>query len=123
MKQENKKYKTIMIVEDDDAMRSTIKHLLEMQNYLIFESENAKEAIVKLDLLKPGNAPDMILTDINMPHNGIKFIEWLSKDKRYCHVPIVVMTANEISEISGKRVIPKPFELEAMLREIEALLR
>lgn len=67
--------KRILVVDDDDDLRSIIKESLESEIYLVTEAENGQ---VALELLK-NNHFDLMITDLMMP--GIKGVELLHKTK------------------------------------------
>ena len=54
----------ILIVEDDESIRETLKLLLEVEGYFVTVASNGREA---LELLKKIDTPFMILLDLMMP--------------------------------------------------------
>ena len=68
----------ILIVEDDKALHSAYKMILEKQKYSVLSAYNGQEA---LDVLAD-NTVDLILLDISMPKmNGIEFLEKFKNTK------------------------------------------
>jgi CheY-like chemotaxis protein len=53
-----------MIVDDDEQLRMVIRSILEQEGYKVVEAESGQES---LDLLKAGEAPDLVLMDVMMP--------------------------------------------------------
>jgi CheY-like chemotaxis protein len=53
-----------MIVDDDEQLRIVIRSILEHEGYNVVEAESGQES---LDLLKAGEAPDLVLMDVMMP--------------------------------------------------------
>lgn len=106
---------TVLIAEDDDSIRPTLKHLLEYEGFLVFEAENGVEALEKIKILALGDAPDLILTDIQMPFDGQTLIENLKTKPELGGIPIIPMSSAGVSEISGKKVIAKPFDLHHLI--------
>lgn len=106
---------TLLIVEDDDSIRLSLKHFFENENFLVFTAENGIEALAKLKILTVAEHPDLILTDITMPYDGQMLIQTLEESELLKDIPIVPMSANNLSHISGKKVLPKPFELQEVL--------
>lgn len=65
---------TVLIVDDDDAMRHYIRTLLELDSYRVESAANGLEAVA---LVSAGLAPDVVLLDVNMP--GIDGLETLRR--------------------------------------------
>lgn len=65
---------TVLIVDDDDAMRHYIRTLLELDSYRVESAANGLEAVA---LVNAGLAPDVVLLDVNMP--GIDGLETLRR--------------------------------------------
>jgi DNA-binding response OmpR family regulator len=115
--------KTILVIEDEKEIRSTLKEFLEFENYDVLTADNGQAA---LDILKVSTTPHLILLDMKMPiMNGWQFAgEYL---KAYDHTsPIVVITAAADAEQRAKDIdavgwISKPFNLDMLLQKIKQL--
>jgi len=60
----------ILVVDDDDGIRSLVKKYLNENNYLVTTAKNAEDAIEKTSIIKF----DLIVLDIMMPgKNGLEF--------------------------------------------------
>jgi CheY-like chemotaxis protein len=82
----------VLIVEDDQELRSTIRELLEGEGYFVLEANDGRDALYTLRL---GEAPavDLIILDLVMPWmTGWEFIEILHEDPRLSGIPILVTT-------------------------------
>ncbi len=67
---------TILVVDDDDAVRSSIKFLLDLEHYSVITAENGRDALSKFHAVKP----DLVITDLIMPEQeGIETIIALRK--------------------------------------------
>ena len=105
--------KKILIIEDESAIRSTLRELLELNGYKAFLAEDGMEGV---QLAKEIN-PDLIICDIMMPRmSGEGVIEELKKDKILSMVPFIFLTAKaDISdfrngmESGADDYITKPF--------------
>ncbi len=113
--------KTIMIIEDESDIRSSLKEILELVGYNVLTAENGLDA---LNILKASVTPNLILLDMKMPvMNGWEFADQFRKT--YDHKsPIVVVTAAADSEQRAKDInaigwISKPFELDMLLKKIK----
>jgi two-component system chemotaxis response regulator CheY len=81
--------KRILTVDDSRTMRDMLRMALEDAGFHVTQAEDGAEG---LEVLKDA-APDVIITDINMPRlDGFGFIEGVRKDERLRAVPILVLT-------------------------------
>ena len=114
--------KKILIVDDDDEIRATIKLILEKNGYSVATAVNGTDCLKKLDTEKP----DLILLDIMMP--GAPTREIVNKIK---NTKIAYLTAVRVSEaereslLTNKNIvdfIQKPFDLNDLLKRIKKAL-
>lgn len=116
------KYK-ILIIEDDDDIRSSIKRLLKTEN---FEVEEARSGEVGLE--KFNEDINLIILDIMMP--GISGLEVCEKIRKKSIVPILFLTAkaSESDKLlglmsGGDDYLTKPFSYSELFARINALIR
>jgi len=117
----NKKH--ILIVDDDDRIRSLLKDFLKDNNYIVSTAENSIQAKNKLEYLKF----DIIILDVMMPgQNGYDLTREIKKDMK---VPIILLTAkgeveNRIKglEIGADDYLGKPFEPKELLLRIKNII-
>jgi signal transduction histidine kinase/AraC-like DNA-binding protein/AmiR/NasT family two-component response regulator/cellobiose-specific phosphotransferase system component IIB len=121
----SKKEFSILIIEDNDDLRTFLKRRLS-EYYEIHEAENGGNGMaMAYDIV-----PDLIITDIILPGlDGSRITENLKQDIRTSHIPIVLLTAKASIEeqIAGIRLkadafIIKPFNLEYLEETIKSLL-
>ena len=114
----------ILIVDDDDRIRSLLKDYLTENFYIVSTAEDAKEAKEKLNFIKF----DVIILDVMMPgQDGYD----LTRDiKKKINVPIILLTAkgeveNRIKglEIGAEDYISKPFEPKELLLRIRNVIK
>jgi two-component system response regulator MprA len=116
----------ILVVDDERAVRDSLRRALELQGY---EVELASDGAEALELLAANGQPDAIVLDILMP--GIDGLEVCRQLRRRGNgVPVLMLTARDAV---GDRVegldagaddyVVKPFALEELLARIRALLR
>lgn len=116
----------VLVVEDDLAIRETLRELLEDEGYRVQAAENGREA---LDWLRAGHPPRVILLDLMMPvMNGWEFRQAQRRDPTLSHIPVVVLSADHplADKVSGMAVagyLAKPFDLEALLVTIRQYCR
>jgi signal transduction histidine kinase/DNA-binding response OmpR family regulator len=86
----------VFIVEDDPATRDATRRLLEKLGLRVAEASNGHEGLRWLD----GHlAPTLILLDLMMPvMDGFEFLEELQRRPNLRHVPVVVLTAKQLSQ-------------------------
>ncbi|MCZ8179238.1 MAG: response regulator [Rhizobium sp.] len=81
--------KTILAVDDSKTILSMVTQTLERAGYTTLQAE---DGIHGLEVLE-GGAPDLVITDINMPRlDGFGFIERIRRSERYRAIPILVLT-------------------------------
>ena len=93
--------KVVLIVEDNDDLRFTVREALTSADYIMLEASNGQEA---LDVLnnKDNKTPDLILLDLMMPKmNGFEFLEAYRKDFEN-QAPVVVITGADLDEEDKK---------------------
>jgi len=113
----------ILIVDDDDRIRSLLKDYLSENNYIISTAENAEQAKIRLEYLKF----DIIILDVMMPgQNGYDLTKEIRKKNK---TPIILLTAkgeveNRIKglELGADDYIGKPFEPKELLLRIKNII-
>jgi CheY-like chemotaxis protein len=109
---------TVLIVEDDEAIRETMQLALEMRGYEVITAGNGKEGI---DALAARPRPCLILLDLMMPvMDGWGFVTAIERDPRLGCIPVVVVTAftNQAGKINARSVIAKPVPLEVLYETV-----
>ena len=116
---------TILIIDDEEEIRSVVKHHLTKANYKVIEAENGEQAIEKIN---EGDNPltiDAAICDIRMPKiNGVEAISYFRKE--YPSVPVIVITgfpdtnlAVSLMKKGVKDYIVKPVEKEKLLAAVK----
>ena len=113
----------ILVVDDDDVIRSLLKKFLTENNFLINTSNNAEDAIEKIKIIKF----DLIILDVMMP--GKSGFEFIKEYKEKVQTPIILLTAKgetsdrvEGLEIGADDYLPKPFEPKELILRIKNIL-
>ena len=118
------KYKAhILVIDDDDGIRSLVKKYLNENKFLVTTAESAEDASEKIKIIKF----DLIVLDIMMPgKNGLEFIQ---DNKKKLETPIILLTAKgeanervEGLEIGADDYLPKPFEPKELILRIQNIL-
>ena len=82
--------KTILVVDDHEAIRLLGRTILEYEGYNVVEAADGKEALASIEQSKP----DLVLLDLQMPNmNGWELLEELRKDEATASIPVVLFTA------------------------------
>lgn len=109
---------TILLVEDDRAIRDSLHDLLMDEGYSVSAAKSVEEA---LDVLARDRPPCLILLDLMMPRmDGRTLLATLKSDPDLQRIPVVVMTAARVFEAPGAAaVLRKPFHVDAVLELVE----
>ena len=113
----------ILVVDDDDGIRSLVKKYLNENSYLISTANSAEDAAEKVKVIKF----DLIILDIMMP--GKSGLEFIQENKKKIETPIILLTAKgETSErVAGLEIgaddyLPKPFEPKELILRIQNII-
>jgi signal transduction histidine kinase/DNA-binding response OmpR family regulator len=114
----------VLVIEDSVGVVSYIRSILQ-DSYTIQVAMNGQEGI---DLALE-HIPDMIITDVMMPEkNGFMVCDFLKKDERTSHIPIIMLTAKadiqskiEGLEMGADVYLSKPFEKKELLVRLKKL--
>ena len=113
----------ILVVDDDDGIRSLVKKYLEENRYLVTTANCAEDADEKIKIIEF----DLIILDIMMP--GKSGLEFLNENKKKLDTPIILLTAKgeanervEGLQIGADDYLPKPFEPQELLLRIKNIL-
>jgi putative two-component system response regulator len=115
---------TILVVDDEPAIREMLKLLFERDGYHCLTSENGHEALKTLDSIKV----DVVVTDINMP--GMSGVELLRQGKKLTRSDFIVITGyvddftyDNLIEEGASDFIYKPITSKEMLIRLKRVLR
>ncbi len=113
----------ILIVDDDESIRSLLKQELGEAGYAIHEAVNGKEA---LEMVR-AQRPDLIILDIMMPEmNGFDVAAVLKNDPETMDIPIIVLSVVQDKargfRIGVDRYLTKPIDTGILFNEIGSLL-
>jgi CheY-like chemotaxis protein len=117
---EQRPTQTVLVVEDEDAIRTLLATPLRQQGYVVRTAQHGQEA---LDLLASAPPPDLILLDTLMPvMDGWHFLERL-RAGRHRSVPVVVITGGVLGREWAAAhgcagFLRKPFDAEDLLAEV-----
>ena len=117
----------ILVVDDDAALRRLIRRILEKEGYAVAEAKNGRAALERVREISPG----AILLDLMMPGmDGFEFVAEFRKHDASRGIPIIVVTAKELSVEDRQRlngyvakILEKgAYSRDALLREVRDLV-
>jgi len=117
----------ILVVDDERAVRESLRRALELEGYEIDLAADGLEALARLEA--NGVQPDAVILDVLMPGlDGLDVCRRLRGSGS--HVPVLMLTARDEveSRVAGLDAgaddyVTKPFALEELLARLRALLR
>lgn len=115
---------TILIVDDDQALRETLADFLTAEGYAVAEANSVSEARARIEAC----APALVLLDLNMP--GGDGLPLAAELRARTSIPIIIVSGkgSTIDRVVGLEVgaddyLAKPFELRELLARVRAVLR
>jgi signal transduction histidine kinase/CheY-like chemotaxis protein len=91
----------VLVVEDDPATREVVRRALERDGWIVSEAENGRRALESL----AHAVPDLIVLDLMMPEmDGFEFVAELRRSEAGRRIPVVVVTAKEITAEDRQRL-------------------
>ncbi len=118
--------KMILVIEDDEAMRSSLKRIFESDGYQVRTAADGTELSSTLDDIPP----DLIVLDIGLPWiNGLELGQMLKEHADLRKIPLVFISGIATSEdmqrafaIGADEFVQKPFEMDDLKKIISDLL-
>jgi DNA-binding response OmpR family regulator len=115
---------TVLIVDDDDHIRSLLRKTLTEEGYDVREAANGSEAI----LLAQSDQPALVILDVLMPGiSGFDVVAALKNQPETRTLPIMILSIVEDRErgyqLGVDRYLTKPIDAETLLKEINGLVR
>ncbi len=115
---------TVLIVEDEEAIRDLVAFHLETAGFQVIQAEDGEEGLRQaLDA-----APDLVLLDLMLPRlDGVALLRALRRQSR---VPVIMLTARteEADRVRGLELgaddyVGKPFSPRELVARVKAVLR
>jgi two-component system, OmpR family, response regulator MprA len=116
----------ILVVDDEPAVRDSLRRALELEGYDIELASDGQEALTRLD---SNSQPDAMILDVLMPRmDGLEVCRRMRQTGN--RLPVLMLTARDAVEnrVAGLDAgaddyVTKPFALEELLARVRALLR
>jgi CheY-like chemotaxis protein len=117
----------VLVVDDDPDLRALLRRMLEREGYAVVDADNGRNALEQVRERIPG----AILLDLMMPEmDGFEFLEELRRDEAGRVIPVIVVTARDLSaedhqRLNGsvERILQKgAYHHDALLAEVRRLV-
>ena len=120
------KSRTILVVEDEAAIRDMLSFTLQRGGYSVIEAADTREAMELLE-----QKPDLVLLDWMLPGiSGVEFARRLRQEVATRSLPVIMLTARgeEERKLKGFEAgvddyVTKPFSTQELLARVKAVLR
>lgn len=118
--------RTILVVENDPALRLLTSRLLELEGFRVLQAENGR---IGLELIA-ADPPDLVLCDLLMPElNGYEVLHGLLANPATAAIPLIFLTASAAPSerhnclnLGAKGFVIKPFKHTELLALIDSTL-
>lgn len=113
--------KKILVVDDDEAILEMIQLVLQESKYEVVTSKNGDI----LSLLTSKDRPDLILLDVLLSGvDGREIAKSIKEDSRINKIPVIMLSAHPSAADTVKKAgaddfIPKPFDIDYLLKVVE----
>ncbi len=117
---------TVLIVDDDNAIRVLISRVLERAGYRVTMACDGLEALKLIDVAPP----DLVISDINMPElDGFTMVEGLRNRGETDKMPVIFITASEdralfiqSANLKARSFLTKPFTNDKLVAKVRQVL-
>lgn len=118
--------KRVLIVDDERAVRKTVRSVLESAGYECAESENGAAALAWLE----ENKADVVIADYHMPVlSGIKLLERVSRKANGKSLPVIMLSGllkekdkQKALELGAYAIVDKPCNFRELVVTVEEAL-
>jgi len=117
---------SILVVDDEDMIRSLLRLILVREGYEVMEAENGEDALSMVREEKP----DLVLLDVMMPGmDGFTVCERLRQSPDTADLPIIMLSARtdshygrESRRVGATKYLTKPVVADMLLRHVQEVL-
>ena len=114
--------RTVLVVDDDAAIRALIAELLDEAGYIVLEADCGRRALQLVD----ERIPSVVLVDHRLPDmSGLDVLEWLRARPASRHIPVIVVSgiAHQLAagDHGAARDLTKPFDITELVEHVNAV--
>jgi DNA-binding response OmpR family regulator len=126
MMQETRHSMSILVIDDDDRVRTLLRDILQFAGHRVIEASDGESGI---RYFEEGESVDMVLTDLGMPlKNGWEVAKWIKT--RIPQLPVILITGwgtdldeEKIKDSGVDLIIGKPFEVNEILDTVNLFMK
>jgi len=112
--------RTVLVVDDDAAIRSLIAELLEEAGYAVLEASCGRQALQLAD----EHVPAVVLVDQRLPDmSGLDVLERLRTRLPSRHIPVIIVSGVAHQFVDGNHgadgILPKPFDILDLVEQVD----
>jgi two-component system, cell cycle sensor histidine kinase and response regulator CckA len=112
---------TILLVEDEPAVRQLFAQALQRAGYTVYEARNGQEAMKLFD--QHGESIDMLLTDMRMPYmGGVELAQHLRGRRRNLKMLCISGYPGNVDAELAIDFLAKPFSRDDLLKKVREVL-
>jgi twitching motility two-component system response regulator PilG len=127
MAQQARNPKIVLVVDDEEHMRTIGSRLMEARGHKVINAENGRQA---LDILRSGVRPDLVILDVRMPVlDGFETLSEIRTGLGLTSLLVVMLTGQSSDEdvmkgygVGADYYLTKPFKLEQLGRIADYLI-
>jgi DNA-binding response OmpR family regulator len=126
MEKEVKQSMTILVIDDDDRVRTLLRDILLFERHQVIEASDGESG---MRYLEKGGLVDIVLTDLGMPlKNGWEVAKWIKRELP--QIPVVLITGwgtnldeEKVKESGIDMIIGKPFQVNEILETVHLFMK
>jgi CheY-like chemotaxis protein len=122
--------KLVLVIDDDEDIRTAVQEVLEGEGYVTRGASNGKEA---LELMRSTEPPSLVLLDLMMPEmDGWELLVRMDDDPSLHRIPVALMSAHPTIRkafdkdrgnfMRGSMLLPKPLNLLQLLSIVSRIV-
>ena len=110
----------VLIVDDDDLVRETLREVIEMAGCSALEASNGKEALKVM----ADHRPCLVIIDLLMPvMTGNELLEAMRREPALAEIPVIISTSAPDRAPPGVPIIRKPVDIDSVVASVQRSCR
>ncbi len=114
--------KRLLVVDDERTFANILAEVFADEGFQVDRAYDGEQA---LRILKSGDPPDIVLSDVMLPKmDGAALVGAARKDYSPSQLPILLLSAGPDPKVDGERVwfIPKPLDLDRLVERVHEIV-